>query len=37
VYEVMGPVFAKVAIEKAGEIDGLSKSQAPQMSQEVLG
>lgn len=39
IYEVSGPIFAKIAIAKAGEIGGLEKTEAPlkkQVAKEVI-
>ena len=35
IYEVSGPIFAKIAIEKAGEVDGLKKAQLSSQRQET--
>lgn len=37
VYEVLGPIFAKIAIQKAGEINGLEKKKEPIKKKRVEG
>ncbi|MDD4694519.1 MAG: cation:proton antiporter [Firmicutes bacterium] len=36
IYEVSGPIFAKIAIEKAGEIDGVNQAQVAFKQTEVV-
>ena len=36
IYEVSGPIFAKIAIKKAGEINGLDKIEDINQVEEVV-